>query len=144
MARTAFAIDCEETKSVTEFGRHASYGVIKQGTSLIPVPGAAAVDARYLRPLIKITGTPWLLTVRDASFRSIQVLTERDLASDVPRWTSRVNGNVAWIDFEAPEEVELSLPQYLIMPAHAEHTFYSRQDPDPSRSMIRPSQPRST
>lgn len=136
-AISASARDCEDTKSVTEFGRHKKYGVTPHGTTLVRVPGVGTVDAKHLRLLMKVTGSPWTLTVRDAAFRSVQVLTHCDLASGSLHWSSRVSGSVAWLDFEAPQSVTLSLPKYLVMPASAEHTFYSRQDPDPAKSRIR-------
>lgn len=137
-----FAKDCEETKSVTEFGRAISKPISIHGTDSVPVKITIHEDtgfkAKYIRSLIEVGGSPWTLSVRDENFRPIQTITDKDVQRkngdlNWMFWTSRVYGNTALLDFSAPSSVRLGISHYILMPEKLENTFYSIANPDNSK-----------
>jgi Trypsin-like peptidase domain len=138
--KSIYPFQCNEAnRLVTEIGKRKNLS-----ESFTPAKRRLRIDeleAKYLRVRVRFqpSGTcQWNLTVRDGKYRVVEVLSLKDFtapgaAGAQSRWTSRIPGRTAFLDFEGCDGATfptVGYDQYLIMPDQATGTFYSSQNPN--------------
>lgn len=122
---------CPSATSVTELGIRRFDEQQLVGTKNTATVGE---PARHVRVLVAVSGVapaPWILVVRDAKQRVVQVLRNSDFMMQSERWTVRVSGGIAQFDLYAPptDTLRIRLRDYILMPEGAAHPLYSARDP---------------
>jgi hypothetical protein len=117
---------------MTELGRRWTVATsIPVGVSHpISAPGAKYVRLRLV--LEQPGAEPWLLTLRDETFRPIQTLRPGDFAADRSRWSERLAGSLAWAELETsgstnPPRIEVR--EFLAMPDGSQKPTYYTVNP---------------